>query len=260
LQKQLNQKPITGAKKGNNNSIINYFIWAAHHARLFFSVILSLIILLMMKHISGIRKEYKLENLSEKEISEDPFQQFQKWWDEAIKSEIEEANAMTLATSSGDGVPSARIVLLKGFDEKGFVFFTNYESYKGVQLLENPRACLVFFWKELERQVRITGLVEKTSMQSSNEYFNSRPEGSRIGAIASPQSRVIADRRWLEQSEENLRKQLQGKEIMRPSHWGGYCVKPVTFEFWQGRPNRLHDRIQYTLQEDASWKIERLAP
>jgi pyridoxamine 5'-phosphate oxidase len=225
-----------------------------------FSVILCSVILSTMRHISGIRKEYKLEKLSEKEISQDPFQQFHKWWEDALQSEIEELNAMTLATASGDGVPSARIVLLKDFDEKGFVFYTNYESYKGMQLLENPRACLVFFWKELERQVRITGLVEKTSVQSSDEYFNSRPEGSRIGAIASPQSRVIADRKWLEENEENLRKQFEGKEIKRPVHWGGYCVKPVTIEFWQGRPNRLHDRIQYTLQEDASWEIERLAP
>lgn len=160
-----------------------------------------------MKHVSGIRKEYKLEKLSENGIPQDPFQQFHKWWREALESEIEEANAMTLATASGDGLPSARIVLLKDFDEKGFVFYTNYESYKGMQLLENPRACLVFFWKELERQVRITGLVEKTSAQASDEYFRSRPEGSRIGAVVSPQSRVIADRKLLEQDEENFRKQ-----------------------------------------------------
>jgi pyridoxamine 5'-phosphate oxidase len=213
-----------------------------------------------MESIAGIRKEYKLQTLSENQILQNPFQQFKKWWNEALHSKIEEANAMTLATSSGDGVPSARIVLLKGFDEKGFVFFTNYESYKGMQLLENPRACLVFFWKELERQIRITGLVEKTSNQISDEYFNSRPEGSRIGAVASPQSRVITDRNWLEQNEENVRSQFEGKEIKRPMHWGGYRVKPVTIEFWQGRPNRMHDRIQYNLQEDASWKIERLAP
>ncbi|HXB44289.1 MAG TPA: pyridoxamine 5'-phosphate oxidase [Puia sp.] len=213
-----------------------------------------------MKQQSSIRKEYKLEKLSEQEISQDPFQQFHKWWQDALQSEIEELNAMTLATASGDGVPSARIVLLKDFDEKGFVFYTNYESFKGMQLLENPRACLVFFWKELQRQVRITGLVEKTSAETSDEYFNSRPEGSRIGAIASPQSRVIEDRNWLEQKDENVRKELKGKPITRPAHWGGYRVKPVTIEFWQGRPNRLHDRIQYSLQQDASWKIERLAP
>jgi len=213
-----------------------------------------------MKHIAGIRKEYKLKRLSEKDISGNPVHQFHKWWDEATKSEIEEVNAMSLATASRDGVPSARIVLLKDFDENGFVFFTNYDSYKGMQLLENPRACLVFFWKELERQVRITGLVEKISVQASDEYFDSRPAGSRIGAIASPQSHVIADRTWLEENEKTIQSQYEGREIKRPAHWGGYCVKPVTIEFWQGRPNRLHDRIQYTLLEDASWKIERLAP
>ncbi len=215
---------------------------------------------LRMEHVSGIRKEYKLEQLSEKDISRDPFPQFKKWWDEALRSQIEEVNAMTLATASGDGLPSARIVLLKGFDENGFVFFTNYESYKAMQLHENPRACLVFFWKELERQVRITGLVSKVSPKESDAYFNSRPEGSRIGAIASPQSRVIADRKWLEENEKNIQSQFAGKQIKRPAHWGGYCVRPVTIEFWQGRPNRLHDRIQYSLQDDATWHIERLAP
>ncbi|HLK30240.1 MAG TPA: pyridoxamine 5'-phosphate oxidase [Puia sp.] len=213
-----------------------------------------------MEEIAGIRKEYKLQLLNENEVSQNPINQFSKWWNEAIQSKIDEVNAMTLATSSTNGVPSARIVLLKGVDEKGFVFFTNYESYKGLQLHENPRACLVFFWKELERQVRVTGIVEKTSSQISDDYFNSRPEGSRIGAIASPQSQVIKNRNWLEENEEKIRAQFATKGIKRPEHWGGYCVKPVTIEFWQGRPNRLHDRIQYTLQEDASWKIERLAP
>ncbi|MBS1974150.1 MAG: pyridoxamine 5'-phosphate oxidase, partial [Bacteroidetes bacterium] len=196
----------------------------------------------------------------EKEACVDPIEQFSKWWDEAMQSEIEEVNAMALATASVDGLPSARIVLLKEYDKNGFVFFTNYESFKGLQLLENPRACLVFFWKELERQVRITGIVEKTSKEASDEYFNSRPEGSRIGAIASPQSHVIKGRKWLEENENKLRLQYSGKAIKRPNHWGGYCVRPVSIEFWQGRPNRLHDRILYTLQNDARWKIERLAP
>jgi pyridoxamine 5'-phosphate oxidase len=213
-----------------------------------------------MEEIASIRKEYKLQSLNENEVMSNPIQQFSKWWNEAVRSRIDEVNAMTLATSSTDGVPSARIVLLKGFDEKGFVFFTNYESYKGLQLHENPRACLVFFWKELERQVRATGIVEKTNAETSDDYFNSRPEGSRIGAIASPQSQVIKNRNWLEENEEKIRAKFAAKEIKRPDHWGGYCVNPVTIEFWQGRPNRLHDRIQYTLQENASWKIERLAP
>lgn len=210
--------------------------------------------------IADIRKEYKLQSLTEKEVTADPFLQFGKWWDEAIHSDISEVNAMTLATASNDGVPAARTVLLKGFDERGFVFFSNYNSFKAQQLLENPRACLVFFWKELERQVRITGLVEKTSTEESDEYFNSRPEGSRIGAWASPQSRVIADRQWLEDNEKKFQQSFRNKTIERPEHWGGYRVRPVNMEFWQGRPNRLHDRIQYSLQENGNWQIERLAP
>jgi pyridoxamine 5'-phosphate oxidase len=213
-----------------------------------------------MNTIADIRKEYKLNSLSEKEAPPDPILQFDQWWNEAIKSGIEEPNAMTVATASGDGIPSARILLLKGFDKKGFVFFTNYNSYKAQQLLENPRACLVFFWKELERQVRITGLVEKINGQESDEYFNSRPEGSRIGAWASPQSQVIESRDWLLQNEKNVWQQFGEKKIERPPYWGGYRVRPVSIEFWQGRPNRLHDRIQYSLQDDANWNIERLAP
>jgi pyridoxamine 5'-phosphate oxidase len=167
---------------------------------------------------------------------------------------------MTLATSSADGLPSARIVLLKGFSEAGFQFYTNYESFKGRQLLENPRACLVFFWKELERQVRITGLVEKLSSKNSDDYFNSRPPGSRIGAWASPQSEVIKNSEWLDQQVDHYKLRYSGDDIPRPPHWGGYLVRPVTIEFWQGRPNRLHDRLQYTLQENGGWIIERLAP
>jgi len=210
--------------------------------------------------IWDIRKEYKQESLSENDVNDNAIQQFSAWWNEAIKSKIEEVNAMTLATASCDGLPSARIVLLKEFDEKGFVFYTNYNSFKGQQLLENPRGCLVFFWKELERQVRITGLVVKTSAQESSEYFNTRPEGSRIGAIASPQSQVINNREWLENEVQSLLKKMGSTSIERPSNWGGYRLMPTIIEFWQGRPNRLHDRIQYTLQDDGTWKIERLAP
>ena len=213
-----------------------------------------------MNSIASIRKDYSLQSLSESEIANDPFIQFAKWWNDSEQSQIEEINAMTLATASADGIPSARIVLLKGFDKNGFVFFTNYNSFKGQQLLENPRACLVFFWKEVERQIRITGIVERTSEKESDEYFNSRPVGSRVGAIASPQSEIIANRNWLEENEKKLAEELDGKAIKRPLHWGGYRVRPVTIEFWQGRSNRLHDRIQYTLQEDAGWKIDRLAP
>jgi pyridoxamine 5'-phosphate oxidase len=214
----------------------------------------------MPSTIADIRKDYKLRSLLEKDVDANAIRQFDKWWQEAIHSEIDEVNAMTLATASADGVPAARIVLLKGYDERGFVFFTNYDSFKGLQLAENPRACLVFFWKELERQVRITGLVEKVSEDESDIYFNSRPEGSRIGAWASPQSQVIESREWLEEREKTLVKDFTGKPLKRPAHWGGYRVKPISIEFWQGRPSRLHDRILYTLQEENAWTIERLAP
>lgn len=214
----------------------------------------------MTYSIADMRKDYKLASLSEEHVTEDPIKQFELWWQEAVNSQIEEVNAMTLATSSPDGIPSARIVLLKGFDEQGFSFFTNYNSFKGQQLAENPRACLVFFWKELERQVRITGLVKKLSEDANDRYFNSRPETSRIGAIVSPQSQVIENREWLENKMLELSETLNEKQIGRPQYWGGYIVQPICIEFWQGRSSRLHDRIQYTLQENGNWKIERLAP
>ncbi len=214
----------------------------------------------MAAAIADIRKNYSQKSLLEKDAEAHPVQQFSKWWDEAVNSAIDEVNAMTLATASSDGVPSARIVLLKGFDNGGFTFFTNYNSFKGQQLAENPKACLVFFWKELERQVRITGLIEKISPHVSDEYFNSRPAGSQMGAAASPQSQVIESREWLDNHYKELESKLGGKQLQRPPHWGGYIVKPVIIEFWQGRPSRLHDRLQYTLVENGSWKIERLAP
>lgn len=213
-----------------------------------------------MSTIADIRKEYKLQTLSEKDILKDPFAQFNKWWQEAVNAGIDEPNAMTLATATADGMPDARIVLLKGFDEKGFAFYTNYNSIKGQQLLENPRATLVFFWKELERQVRVSGLVSLAPGNMSDDYFNSRPEGSRIGAWASPQSEAIDSREWLEANEQRIKEVWTGKMIPRPGHWGGYVVKPVKLEFWQGRPSRLHDRIQFSLQTSGAWKIERLAP
>ncbi|QEC41668.1 pyridoxamine 5'-phosphate oxidase [Pseudobacter ginsenosidimutans] len=213
-----------------------------------------------MSTIAAIRTEYRQRSLSEKDVQADPIAQFGKWWEEAVSAQIEEVNAMTLATASVDGLPAARIVLLKEFDTRGFVFFTNYESFKGQQLLENPRACLVFFWKELERQVRITGLVEKVPAAESDAYFNSRPEGSRLGAWVSPQSQVIENREWLDIEEAKKKDEFSGKTIVRPANWGGYLVKPVIIEFWQGRPSRLHDRIQYSLNEKGAWQIERLAP
>ena len=212
-----------------------------------------------MDSLASMRKEYQLEKLSEESVDDSPFQQFSIWWKEAVEAKIDEANAMVLATASADGTPAARVVLMRAFNENGFVFFSNYESNKGKQLQENARACLVFFWKELERQVRITGTVSKTSNKESDDYFNSRPEGSRIGAWASPQSHVIKNRGWLEENEKQFRNRFDKEKISRPQNWGGYRVMPVTIEFWQGRENRLHDRIQYSLQKDK-WIIERLAP
>lgn len=214
----------------------------------------------MAGSIADIRKNYSQKSLSEDEAATNPIQQFSKWWDEAVVSAIDEVNAMTLATASLDGVPSARIVLLKDFNESGFTFFTNYNSFKGQQLAENPKACLVFFWKELERQVRITGLIQKLSAEASDSYFHSRPEGSQVGAIASPQSQVIKNREWLDKHYQDLAQEMSGKKIQRPAQWGGYIVKPVLIEFWQGRPSRLHDRLQYVPDEKGGWKIERLAP
>ncbi len=214
----------------------------------------------MNKNIAAIRREYQLRHLLETEVADNPFTQFNFWWDDAVKSELEEVNAMTLATASTAGIPSARIVLLKSVSDEGFVFFTNYGSQKGNELAQNPNACLVFFWKELERQIRISGKVEKVSADESDEYFNSRPEGSRIGAWASPQSSVIPSRALIEENITKYVNQFSGGEITRPTHWGGYIVKPEIFEFWQGRPSRLHDRIQYSNLQAGGWKIERLAP
>jgi len=213
-----------------------------------------------MSSIADIRKEYSLHKLNEETAAKDAMQQFDQWWQDAVNSGIDEVNAMTLATASSDGLPAARIVLLKGFDAPGFRFFTNYESFKGKQLLENPRACLVFFWKELQRQVRVTGLVGKLSKEESAAYFNTRPAGSRIGAWASPQSEVIESSEWLAMRASEMETRFAETGIPAPPHWGGYLVRPVTIEFWQGRPNRLHDRLLYSLQENGHWIIERLAP
>lgn len=213
-----------------------------------------------MESIADIRKDYMLQTLLEQDMAPDPYQQFGRWWADALKSDISEVNAMTLATASLQGMPDARIVLLKEYTEKGFVFFTNYESDKGVQLKENPNACLVFFWKELERQVRITGSVEKISAEDSDAYFYSRPVESRVGAWASPQSSVIAGRHIIEENVIKLKQEFEGKPVTRPPHWGGYIVMPHAIEFWQGRPSRLHDRFQYKIQDGGGWSLNRLAP
>ena len=214
-----------------------------------------------MQPIADIRKDYKLKELHEDSVAPDALTQFGRWWEEAVASHIDEVNAMTLSTVSADGLPDARIVLLKGFDPRGFVFFTNYDSRKGTDMAAHPRASLLFFWKELERQVRIGGRVEKVSAAESDAYFHSRPSGSQLGAWASPQSQVIADRSVLDHNLQELAGRYGSGEIPRPPHWGGYRVVPVSIEFWQGRPSRLHDRLLYTRNEAANiWSISRLAP
>lgn len=223
------------------------------------------------EHISKIRANYQQATLSETEVGDDPLLFFQKWFSEAEASGITEVNAMTLATANMWGLPSARIVLLKGLDEEGFVFFTNYDSEKGRQIAEEESVALLFFWKELERQVRIEGVARKISAQESDDYFHSRPKGSQIGAVASPQSQVIEGRTELEEKVKELEAQYTDSEIPRPEHWGGYRVIPEKVEFWQGRNNRLHDRIVFYREPEtdngegelpgySAWEKFRLAP
>jgi pyridoxamine 5'-phosphate oxidase len=214
----------------------------------------------MDKTIADLRKDYTLEGLSETEIDLNPFIQFKKWFDQALAAQLPEPNAMTIATAMPDGKPSARMVLLKDFDERGFVFFTNYNSRKGQELAENPQAALVFWWAELERQVRISGHVEKVAENESDKYFHSRPANSRLGAWVSNQSEVIESREVLEQRLQEFHSKYENQEIPRPPHWGGLRVIPTEIEFWQGRSSRLHDRLLYTRSDDNSWKIERLSP
>lgn len=209
--------------------------------------------------IASLRREYARARLDEATVSSDPVEEFTRWFDEAVKAQVLEPNAMTLATATSDGAPSARTVLLKGFDQRGFVFFTDYRSRKGVELERNARAALVFYWGELERQVRITGTVERTSVQESEAYFRTRPVGSRLGAWVSHQSRVIPSRAQLESGLREVKERFSSDEIPLPPHWGGYRVLPQEIEFWQGRENRLHDRIRYT-RDGEGWKVERLSP
>ncbi|MEO6037318.1 MAG: pyridoxamine 5'-phosphate oxidase [Saprospiraceae bacterium] len=211
--------------------------------------------------LTALRQNYARQALSEADLLLDPVAQFALWFRQALDSQLREPNAMTLATATPAGRPSARTVLLKSFDQNGFVFYTNYESRKGQELAENPQAALLFTWLELERQIRIEGKVEKTGGTESLRYFQNRPKRSQIGAWASPQSRVITDRSVLERKEAQLSNQYAAEEALPlPPFWGGYRLAPVLVEFWQGRPNRLHDRLCYTLEQTGAWQVERLAP
>lgn len=209
--------------------------------------------------IAELRREYARARLDERDVSHDPMVEFARWFAEAQEAQVPEPNAMTLATATRDGAPSGRIVLLKAFDERGFVFFTDYRSRKGEELEVNPRAALVFYWGELERQVRITGWVSRTSAEESEAYFRTRPLGSRLGAWVSHQSRAIPSRHVLEEDLRAVERRFADGEVPLPPHWGGYRVEPGEIEFWQGRESRLHDRILYS-RRDGTWKVERLSP
>ena len=210
--------------------------------------------------VADLRKEYTFQGLSETQAHPNPFEQFKIWFEQALAAQLPEPNAMTIAAATPDGKPSARMVLLKDYDERGFVFYTNYESYKGRQLVENPWGALAFWWAQLERQVRIEGRVEKVLEAESDAYFHSRPIESQLGAWASHQSQVIESREVLEQRLQQLKEEYENKEIPRPPHWGGFRVIPTEIEFWQGRPSRLHDRLLYRRGDNGGWRIQRLSP
>lgn len=214
----------------------------------------------MEYNIADIRKDYTKKELNINAVNGDPLIQFQQWFDEAIQARVLEPNAMTLSTISANGFPSSRIILLKGIEEKGFSFYTNYNSRKAKEIAENPKVASNFFWPELERQVRIEGVIEKTSEEVSDVYFKSRPRGSQVGAWASPQSALIEGRDILQDRFKEIEERFAGKDVPRPKHWGGYIILPQKIEFWQGRASRLHDRILYTQKKDHSWVVSRLAP
>lgn len=215
----------------------------------------------MENDLSNYRRNYQKTELLKDNISENPMELFQKWFYEVEEFHgDDESNAMTISTIGLDGFPKSRVVLLKKYTWEGFIFYTNYNSEKGIAIEKNPKVCLSFFWNNIERQVVIKGTAEKISKNLSDGYFDSRPDGSKLGAWASDQSDPVPSRKFLDDRLKKYEEQFKNKEIIRPKHWGGYIVKPISIEFWQGRPNRMHDRIRYTLQEDFNWKIERLAP
>jgi len=214
-----------------------------------------------MKDLSNYRKSYEKSELIESKVGNDPMSLFQKWFYETEENgSLDEVNAMTLSTIGLDGFPKSRVVLLKKFNEEGFIFYTNYESEKGLSITNNPKVCLSFFWHSMERQVIIKGVAKKTTDIQSDNYFQSRPDGSKLGAIVSAQSKIIPSRENLDLKLKELEIKYEGKEIPRPTNWGGFVVNPVEYEFWQGRPNRLHDRIRFQIQKDFSWKLDRLSP
>ncbi len=214
-----------------------------------------------MEDLSDYRKSYDKNQLLETEIPNEPFSLFKKWFQEVEASkQIEEVNAMTVSSIGLDGFPKSRVVLLKKYDHEGFIFYTNYNSEKGKSILANPKVCISFFWDKFERQVIIKGIASKVSESQSDAYFSSRPSGSQLGALVSNQSEIIPSRKFLEEKLEGLEKEYENKFIPRPKNWGGFIVKPIEIEFWQGRPNRLHDRIRYKLQVDFTWTINRLSP
>lgn len=213
-----------------------------------------------ISELTGLRHEYDAHGLRRSDLHSDPFKQFGAWFAAALAADIRDVNAMSLATATPDGKPSVRIVLLKGFDDRGFTFFTNYDSAKGKDLEANPHAALAFFWPKLERQIRISGSIERTSREDSAVYFHSRPPGARLGAWVSKQSDVIDSRQILDARLEQMEERFADGEIPLPPHWGGYRLNPDQIEFWQGRPNRLHDRFRYSRRADGAWQIDRLAP
>lgn len=211
------------------------------------------------KYVNGLRHEFAQTSLSETDVDSNPIVQFEKWFKQAVDSKVNEPNAMTVCTVNKDGLPSARIVLLRNFNETGFVFYTNYNSRKGREIAKNKACCFLFFWPELERQVRIEGILKKQTKEESDAYFNSRPRGSKLGAWTSEQSAVVDSREALDKAYLEMDEKFEGEEVPRPEHWGGYVLEPNTIEFWQGRPSRLHDRLLFTKLADE-WTTERLAP